>query len=104
MENIRYQNCEHYISPGNILMAPMRHSKSIIKGYCTKESELYYCDGDTCTYLKFQQEELEVKTILIGVAIYFQKLQWDELEYGMNEMRKGFQKLAEISKEIILCD
>lgn len=79
--------------------APMRHGKSISKGYCTKESELYYCDGDTCPYLKFQQEEIEVKIILAGVAVYVEKMRWDELSHGVTEMRKGFQQLAETLKE-----
>lgn len=92
---MRYIDCKHHRDSNDILMSqPMRYGKSIMKGYCTKESELYYCDGDDCPYLRFQQEELEVRTILAGVAVYFEKMRWDELTYGVDEMRKGFKEFA----------
>ena len=97
---MRYFQCKHFIESEDILMAPMRHGKSIMKGYCTKEAELYLCDGDDCPYLKYQQEEIEVKRILAGVAVYVEKMRWDELSHGVTEMRKGFQQLAETLKEV----
>ncbi len=102
---MRYFQCKHFIDSDDILMAPMRHGKSIMKGYCTKEEELYYCDGDDCPYLKYQQEEIEVRTILMGVIIYLEKIRWDELSYSVTEMGKGFRQLAETLKEMsLICD
>ena len=97
---MRYFNGKHYLKPNDILIAPMRHGKTITKGFCVKEENLYYCDGDDCPYLKYQQEELEVKRILAGVAVYVEKMRWDELSHGVTEMRKGFQQLAETLKEV----
>lgn len=98
---MRYIDCKHHKDSNDILMSqPMMYGKSIMRGYCTKESELYYCDGDDCPYLRFQQEELEIRTILIGVAIYLQKITWDELGYGVNEMKKGFQEFTATLHEI----
>ena len=92
MDGIRYQNCEYHISPG-ILM------ESIPTGFCTKEKELYYCEGNTCPYLKFIQDELEVKRIMANIFAYYQTITWDELSHGVTVIGKGIKDIAEIVTE-----
>ena len=99
MDGIRYQNCEYHISPGDILMTPMRHGKSIPTGFCTKEKELYYCEGNTCPYLKFIQDELEVKRIMANIFAYYQTITWDELSHGVTVMGKGIKDVTELLTE-----
>ena len=95
MNGITFDKCKHYRTSNDIIITPMRHGKSIMKGYCVKEKELSICYGDDCPYLQFKRDELEVRTILAGVAIYFQKLSLDELCYGVNEICKGFKEFTE---------
>jgi len=98
---MRHIDCKHYIANGDLLIgAPARMGKTISKGYCTKHDELYYCDGDDCPYLKYQNDELEVRMILIGVSVYYHKLFWDELAIKASEFLDGLNSLTGLGEKI----
>lgn len=90
--SFHFSHCEYFRRPFEV-------GESSVTGWCTKEETLRHCNGNPCPYLKYKQDELEVKRIMANVFAYYQTITWDELSYGVTVMGKGLKDIAEIVTE-----
>ena len=89
---LHFSHCKYY-------RRPFEMGKSSVTGWCVKEEELRHCKGNPCPYLKFKQDELEVKKIMANIFAYYQTITWDELSYGMTRIGSGLKELSETVTE-----